>query len=189
MAANMNDIVDAYSVHIYWDYWNTPFFMEFRLKDVRKIVTEELPAETRKPTYVMEFGVRGVGPFAGQADARVGLLAKTAPTSLGPTSPRSSSCWFDLATVQLGFTGSVEVGRILGEYNASYNSSYCTIGPAAEGWPLFPTYHALRLLLPDDAAGLAGPAGSSMGRTTIGWSVCPTSRRRRSPRMPTMRGI
>jgi hypothetical protein len=38
IAANMGDILDAYSVHIYWNYWDLQR-MEFRLKDVRKLVT------------------------------------------------------------------------------------------------------------------------------------------------------
>ena len=33
MAEHMNDIVDAYSVHIYWNYWDIPR-MEIRLRDV-----------------------------------------------------------------------------------------------------------------------------------------------------------
>ena len=64
MAQNMNDILDAYSVHIYWNYWDTPR-MEYRLKSVRQIVTEELPAEARKPVYVTEFGVRGIQNITG----------------------------------------------------------------------------------------------------------------------------
>ena len=49
IAANMNDLFDAYSVHVYWDYWNTPFFKESRLKDIRKILTEELSAAAASP--------------------------------------------------------------------------------------------------------------------------------------------
>ena len=57
MAANMNDILDAYSVHIYWHYDDTSKFQR-RLTDVRRIV-ELLPASGRKPLFVTEFGVRG----------------------------------------------------------------------------------------------------------------------------------
>ena len=48
----MNDVFDAYSVHVYWDYWNTPFCMEYRLKDVRKIVDRGAARERRasRPT-------------------------------------------------------------------------------------------------------------------------------------------
>jgi hypothetical protein len=55
--------------------------------------------------------------------------------------------WFDLASVQLGFTGSVKWDAYWGKYTGTYNSVYAMIGPASEGWPLFPGYHALGLLL------------------------------------------
>ena len=38
MAEHMRDVLDAYSVHIYWNYWDIPR-MEFRLRDVRRIVS------------------------------------------------------------------------------------------------------------------------------------------------------
>ena len=146
IAANMNDILDAYSVHIYWDYWNTPFFTETRLKDVRQIVTEELPVEARKPTYVMEYAVRGIRSFAGKPTVESGYWADG--TEMARTNIAAfQQLWFDLASVQLGFTGSVKWDAYWGKYTGTYNSLYAMIGPASEGWPLFPAYHALGLLL------------------------------------------
>ena len=63
MTANMADIVDAYSEHIYW--WYDTFNLagawrfEFRLRDIRKLVLDDNPPETRRPAYIMEFAVRG----------------------------------------------------------------------------------------------------------------------------------
>jgi hypothetical protein len=152
IAANMNDLFDAYSVHIYWNYWDTPFFLETRLKDVHRIVTEELPAEARKPTYVMEYGVRGIRNFPGKPNVESGYWDDG--TDLARTNIAAfQQLWFDLAAVQLGFTGSVKWDAYWGKYNAGYNSLYAMIGPAAEGWPLFPTYHAVRLLLQTTQAG------------------------------------
>jgi hypothetical protein len=146
IAANMNDILDAYSVHIYWDYWNTPFFTESRLKDVRKIVTEELPVNARKPTYVTEYAVRGIQNFEGKPSVESGYWADG--TELSRTNIAAfQQLWFDIASVQLGFTGSIKWDAYWGKYNGSYNSVYAMIGRASEGWPLFPAYHALRLLL------------------------------------------
>jgi hypothetical protein len=146
IAANMNDLFDAYSVHIYWDYWNTPFFQETRLKDVRRIVTEELPVEARKPTYVMEYGVRGIRSFPGKPTVESGYWDDG--TDLARTNIAAfQQLWFDLAAAQLGFTGSVKWDAYWGKYHGQYNSLYAMIGPAAEGWPLFPAYHAVRLLL------------------------------------------
>ena len=151
IAANMNDVFDAYSVHVYWDYWNTPFFKESRLKDIRKIVTEELPAAARKPTYVMEFGVRGTS-FPGKPNVESGYWEDG--TDIARTNIAAfQQLWFDLAAAQLGFTGSVKWDAYWGRYHANYNSLYALIGPAAEGWPLFPGYHATNLLLQTTARG------------------------------------
>jgi hypothetical protein len=152
IATHMNDVLDAYSVHVYWDYWNTPFFLESRLKDIRKIVTEELPAEARKPTYVMEYGVRGIKAFTGKPTLESGYWEDG--TDMARTNIAAfQQLWFDLAAVQLGFTGSVKWDGYWGKYSSSYNSLYAMIGPASEGWPLFPTYHAVRLLLQTTSAG------------------------------------
>jgi hypothetical protein len=151
IAANMNDLFDAYSVHVYWDYWNTPFFKETRLKDIRKIVTEELPPAARKPTYVMEFGVRGKS-FPGKPNVESGYWEDG--TDISRTNVAAfQQLWFDLASAQLGFTGSVKWDAYWGRYHANYNSLYALIGPASEGWPLFPAYHATNLLLQTTARG------------------------------------
>ena len=152
IAANMNDLFDAYSVHVYWDYWNTPFFKETRLKDIRKIVTEELPAAARKPTYVMEYGVRGIRTFPGKPTLESGYWEDG--SDLGRTTIAAfQQLWFDLEAAKLGFTGSVKWDAYWGKYHGTYNSLYAMIGPASEGWPLFPAYHALRLLLQTTQAG------------------------------------
>jgi len=146
IAANMSDVLDAYSVHIYWDYWNAPFFLESRLKDVRKIVTEELPVHARKPTYITEFGVRGIINMPGKPATDPGYWQDG--TQISRTNIAAfQQLWFDLASVQLGFLGSVKWDAYWGRYTANYNEAWYLIGPAAEGWPLFPAYHALRLLL------------------------------------------
>lgn len=145
MAANMNDILDAYSVHIYWNYWDIPR-MEFRLKDVRRIVTEELPPEARKPTYVTEFGVRGNRIFPGKPAFQPGYWQDG--TQMARTNIAAfQQLWFNLVSAQLGFTGTVKWDAYWGKYDPSYNANHWLIGPAAEGWPLMPAYHAFRLLL------------------------------------------
>ncbi len=138
-------------MHVYWDYWDTPFFKEKRLKDIRKIVTEELPASARKPTYVMEFGVRGKS-FPGKPNVESGYW-ETARTSHRTNVAAFQQLWFDLAAAQLGFTGSVKWDAYWGRYHGTYNSLYSLIGPASEGWPLFPGYHATNLLLQTTARG------------------------------------
>jgi hypothetical protein len=147
MAEHMTDLLDAYSVHIYWNYHNIPR-MEFRLRDVHKIVTEELPIEARKPTYIMEFAVRGKDPFPAKPTPRHAYYED------GSDMRRTNvagfqTLWFFLASAQLGYTGTAKWDAYWGMYDLSSpgNQSYWMTGSAAEGWPLFPTYHALHLLL------------------------------------------
>ena len=100
MAANMNDIVDAYSVHIYWRYFDIER-MEFRLKDVHQVVTEEIPVGGTEAD--VHHGVRRPwsGSVSGQADSALRVLrgrygdAEDEPrrrsSSSGSSSPRRSS--------------------------------------------------------------------------------------------------
>jgi hypothetical protein len=147
MAQNMNDILDAYSVHIYWTYHDVPR-MEFRLRDVYKVITEELPAEARKPTYVMEFAVRGRDPFPSKPIPRYAFYDDG--TDMRRTNIAGfQTLWFFLESAQLGYTGTAKWDAYWGLYDNSSanNQSYWMTGSAAEGWPLLPTYHSLHLLL------------------------------------------
>lgn len=145
MAEDMNDVLDAYSVHIYWNYWDTAF-MESRLRDVRQIVSQELPPAAQKPVYVTESGVRGIQSLPGKPAIQPGYWADG--TQLNRTNIAAfQQLWFDLASAQLGFTGAVKWDAYWGKYNPGYNAFYYMIGAPEEGWPLFPTYHATRLLL------------------------------------------
>jgi len=53
LAANLADVLDGYSVHLYSEYDN-PAHMDQRLTMCRDIV-DHLPANARKPLYLMEF--------------------------------------------------------------------------------------------------------------------------------------
>ncbi len=146
MEHNMNDILDAYSVHIYWNYWDIPR-MEFRLKDVHRIVTQEIAPAAQKPTYVMEFGVRGANSFAGKPTVTAAYWEDG--TELRKTNVAGfQQLWFNIASAQLGYTGASKWDAFWGVYdNTLNNQSYWMFGTAAEGWPIFPTYYALQLLL------------------------------------------
>ena len=147
MVEHMNDIVDAYSVHIYWNFHNIPR-MEFRLRDVFQVVTQELAPEGRKPTYIMEFAVRGRDPFPSRPVPRHGFYDDG--TEMRRTNVAAfQTLWFFIASAQLGYAGTAKWDAYWGMYDFSSpgNQSYWLTGTAAEGWPLFPTYHSLRLLL------------------------------------------
>ena len=144
MATHMNDVLDAYSVHIYWNFWDIPR-MEFRLRDVRKIVAEELPAEARKPTFITEFGVRGVQNLPDKPS--IAPWYWTDGTPMARTNIAAfQQFWFNLESAQLGFAGTAKWDAYWGKYDAG-TQAYWMIGPPEEGWPLFPAYHAMQLLL------------------------------------------
>jgi hypothetical protein len=132
-------------VHIYWNYWDLAR-MEFRLKDVRRIVMEELPREARKPVYVTEFGVRGILNFPGKPAFQPGYWEDGTPTARTNIAA-FQQLWFNIVASQLGYSGTAKWDAYWGKYDSSYNASHYLIGPPEEGWPLFPSYHALRMLL------------------------------------------
>jgi hypothetical protein len=144
MAENMSDVLDAYSVHIYWNYWDLPR-MQFRLRNVRAIVDGPLLEGARKPIYVMEFGVRGIQNIPGLPAIQPGYWEDGTPLSR-TNIVAFQHLWFGIASAQLGYSGAVKWDAYWGRYTPGYRETYNLIGPAEEGWPLFPAYHALNLL-------------------------------------------
>jgi hypothetical protein len=143
MAANMNDILDAYSVHIYWDYWDPGFFKD-RLDDVRKIDREELPAAARKPIYITEYGVRGIRNVPGQPTLpRPGLWSDGTPMAQTNISAFQVG-WFNVSSARLGYPGTVIWDLLPGKYNPSYVEDWSLLGPAPDFQPR-PGYFLLRL--------------------------------------------
>jgi hypothetical protein len=147
MTDNMLDIVDAYSEHIYWWYYD-PWRFEFRLRDVRKLVHDDNPVEKRRPSFIIEFGVRGYGTAPGKPPLDHAYYEDG--TELRRTNVAAfQQLWFNIASAQLGFTGTSKWDLFWGIYDLSSagNQSYWTMNPTEAGWELFPTFHALRLFL------------------------------------------
>lgn len=67
MATNMNDILDGYSIHIYWNYWDQ-VYATTRLREVREIVDAMVPSN-QKPIYITEYGIRGEKHYVRIQDA------------------------------------------------------------------------------------------------------------------------
>ncbi len=89
MADHMSDLLDAYSIHVFWDYWDTQKIVD-RLTEVRAIV-DALPQAGRKPLYVTEYGVRGLRQVNGVATGDPGVWADGSTPSHGRTSAPSST--------------------------------------------------------------------------------------------------
>jgi hypothetical protein len=155
MVTHMNDVVDAWSEHIYWNYWDH-FRMEERLKDVAYLVRQELPPSARKPTFVMEYGVRGSDTCGTKPTVKAAYF-RNAPecTELRRMSLAGfHKLWFTIASAQLGFEAAVNWDLYWSIYDRTQNNqSYWAIGPPSEGWALYPSYHAHRLILQTTARG------------------------------------
>jgi hypothetical protein len=139
MASRLADLLDAYSVHIYWNYWDTAKF-ERRLADVRSIV-DGLPESGRKPLFVSEFGVRGK---RGTKAPAPGTFADGTPIARTRIAAFQHA-WFQIVASQLGYAGTAKWDCYFGKYDRG-TQEYYVIGPWRDGWPLYPTYHVLRLV-------------------------------------------
>jgi hypothetical protein len=160
LASRLAGLLDAYSIHVYWDYRDTARFRS-RLAEVRRLV-DGLPPAGRKPLYVTEYGVRGRRP-AGVAAP--GLYEDGTPLARTRIAAFQQA-WFQVAAAQLGYVGTVRWDCYAGKYDRG-TQAFSAIGPWQEGWPTFPGYEALRLV-----TAAARP----------GWRVLAVERRRPSAR-------
>ena len=147
LATRMNDLLDAYSIHIYWNYWY-PAKIAKRLADVRAIHAT-LPAEARKPLYVTEFGVRGrrtPGDGGGPGTWDDGTPLEATNISA------FQHAWLKVLAANVGYAGAIKWDAYYGRYDGT-PQSYHLIGPPHEGWPLRPGYHLARLFTATTRAG------------------------------------
>ena len=154
MVAHMNDVVDAWSEHIYWN-WDDPRRMEERLKDVAYLVHQELPVSAQKPVFLMEFGVRGVTSCGTKPDLKFAYYPDASCTDLRRM-PLAAfhALTFAIDSAQLGFDGASKWDLYWSTYDRTKAAqSYWTIGPPEEGWALYPTYYAFQLLFQTTARG------------------------------------
>lgn len=151
IAANMGDIVDAYAEHVYWIY-NDAGRLEYRLRDTAHLMNDVLPAEQRKPTYMMEFGIRGFNSCGTKPVLPAQMVVyyrDESCTDIWRTNIAGfQQLWFDIDSAQLGVAGTSKWDAYWSRYDLSSvnNQLYWTIGPPTEGSPLTPTYYAESLL-------------------------------------------
>jgi hypothetical protein len=156
IAANMSDILDGYAEHVYW-FYNNPGRLEYRIRDTWHLMNEVLPPEQRKPTYLMEFGIRGNGT-CGTKPAFANLYYAADPSC--PEIWRTNiagfqQLWFNVDSAQLGVAGTAKWDAYWGRYDNSSagNQLYWMIGPPTEGSPVTPSYYAMSLLFHTTAPG------------------------------------
>jgi hypothetical protein len=167
MAQNMDDILDGWSVHIYWNYWD-PATISSRLSgildDVSILQSQGLHT---KPLSVTEYGVRGIKTLNGvpikDADPyRNGSLTNTdagyyqaGGGTLTPISQTNIAAFqqaqFNLQAATEGFIGFSKWDFYRAQYDFGYQD-YSLIGylfnPTAgqDRWPLRPSYYMEWLL-------------------------------------------
>jgi len=137
----MSDILDAYSIHVFWDYWDTQKLVD-RLTEVRAIVNA-LPENARKPIYVTEYGVRGQRTFNGAPQVDPGVWDDGTPITQTNVSAFQQA-WFDVLAADLGYLGTSKWDSYYGKYDNG-SQAYYVIGAPQNGWPLYPMYNLLQL--------------------------------------------
>jgi hypothetical protein len=149
MAKNLAEFLDAYSVHIYFDYFDTGKFEE-RLREVRRFVNE-MDESKRRPLFITEYGVRGKNrpPNPGIFDDGTPKGRPLSETNVAAF----QQAWFLIRAMQLGYVGTIKWDCFHGKYDPNYTASHYVIGPGREGWPLSPMYFLLRLITMTTEAG------------------------------------
>ena len=142
----LSSIVHGYSVHIYWDYWNTPK-INARLKSVQK-----LAAHLNAPLFVTEYGVRGKRRIPNLVDPGVFEDGSEDGSPVGQSTVAGFQyAWFNILAARMGYRGTAQWDCFQGKYDKNGTLTYYAIGPhetdqEAERWHPFPSYFLLQLL-------------------------------------------
>jgi hypothetical protein len=143
MARNMGDLLDAWSVHVYWDFWEPGKIDERLLREVRAIF-DTIPEQQRRPLYITEFGVRGLATFEGEPSFEPGFWPDGTPMS-ATNAAAFQQAWFNIRATQLGYSGTVKWDIYPAKYDAG-TQDHSMLGFAADGWPERPAYRLLQLM-------------------------------------------
>ena len=137
LGENLAGVSDGYSIHVYWDYWDTPKLVR-RISEVPKILST-LPPDQQRPLFVTEFGVRG---RRAKPSMEPGNHDDGTPIASTPLQAMQLA-WFQLEAMNRGYCATV----IWTLEDAWYDRlmPYGVIGHAKDGFPLKPGYHMLRL--------------------------------------------
>jgi hypothetical protein len=173
LAQNMSDVLDAWSIHVYWRYDELGPGLKTklvkRLRDVRGIcnvlATHDLHP---KPVYITEYGVRGIWRTKRDVVGRDGSLKKKlvkVKPEPGIYKPQGAElrgrrvvdlnlnafqhAWFNLLAPTLGYQGLSKWDAYFAKYdlkNEPFPQEYGMIGrPKGQELPLRPLYHLTRL--------------------------------------------
>jgi hypothetical protein len=180
MSTQMNDLLDGWSEHIYWDYFDQGKITS-RLQGILALVQAEKDAGNPvKPLFVTEYGVRGVKTYNGVAltDADPYQNGKLVATQAGyyinpdgtliPVNETTVAAWeqaeMNMEAVNDGFAGLSKWDFYRAQYDFGYQD-YSLIGyqfnplEGQDQWPLRTAYFMEWLM-----AHTAGQHGHVMGQ-------------------------
>jgi hypothetical protein len=153
MEHNMAEIVDAYSIHIYWDAVTDmpphPLKFESRLKTI---------SGASKPFYVTEFGVRGIHPAGTESP---GVLPDGTPVEKSKQAAFQHA-WFQIAAAQLRCAGTAKWDGYYATYDATPQSYYAIGKPVENTWECYPMYYLLWLFTNSSEPGWEAARGSAV---------------------------
>lgn len=162
MAEHMDDVLDGWSEHIYWNYYD-PGYMNTRLDGILAEMTAlKNDGYSTKPLSITEYGVRGYKTYNGVAlkdqdpyknNALVATAAGSYVNPDGTLTPISQTniaafqqAQFNMQGVNDGFIGFSKWDSYRAQYDFGYQD-YSLIGyianPTADQdqWPLRPSYN------------------------------------------------
>jgi hypothetical protein len=137
-ARNMADICDAYTLHIYFRVYTLPDGLEKPLVAARQLM-DSLPAAMRRPLQVTEYSASGL-----DGDPRPGLDSNGNQYQTTIASGLQH-LWFNILAARLGYSGTAKWDAYYAKYDNGVQRFYM-LGEPADGWPRWPTYHAIRML-------------------------------------------
>ncbi len=138
LGSRIASVVDGYSMHAYWDYWDTAK-PTHRLGSFADLVAA-LPPDQQKPIYAMEFGVRGRNHHGNINDP--GDFANGKPIATTPLQA-SQMARFIIEAANRNYVAAVAWNMDDTLYD--HPMQYGLIGSVKDHWPLKPAYQVIKL--------------------------------------------
>ena len=143
LAGHMGDLLEAWSVHVYWEFWAADKIDRRLAAEVRATV-DSIPARLRRPLYVTEFGVRGLASFEGESNFQPGQWPDGTPMTL-TTTAAFQQAWFMIRAAQLGYAATVKWDMYAAKYDTG-TQDHSAIGLEDGRWVTRPVYRLLQLM-------------------------------------------
>ncbi len=137
MAAELSPVLDGYSIHSYWDYWDIRPFIR-HIHDTAEIVSK-MPPSQRRPVYVTEFGARG---FRDKPSIEPGKSDRGGPLADDPVYSFEIGIYL-IEAINAGFLGTAQWDM----YEAWYDRKmgYGVIGSVESNFKLKPGYGLMQM--------------------------------------------